>query len=107
MKSSAGRSKAGSVAGAAPRRATRASAPRATGPLDPLALIQRFGAGEFPATLYVEGPSEALKAELLAALRQGWAKACPEAPLARVLRAAEDGVAEILAAYRGGSLFSP
>ncbi|HTK32027.1 MAG TPA: hypothetical protein VL332_08700 [Candidatus Saccharimonadaceae bacterium] len=69
--------------------------------------MQRFAAGDFPAALYVEGPSEALKAELLAALRHGWAAACPEAPQARVLRAAEDGVAEILAAYRGGSLFSP
>ncbi len=67
----------------------------------------RFHDGEFPATLYVEGPSEALKAAFLAELRRAWARACPESPLARVFRAAESGVEEILAAFQGASLFSP
>jgi DNA polymerase III delta subunit len=43
----------------------------------------------------------------LAELRAAWAARVPEAPAARVLRAAESGVEEILAAYQGASLFSP
>ena len=74
---------------------------------DGLELIERFGRGDFPATLYVEGPDEAVKAALLAELRRAWARACPEAPLARVFGAAEAGVEEILAAFQGTSLFSP
>jgi DNA polymerase III delta subunit len=70
-------------------------------------LLERFQAGDFPATLYVEGPSEPLKAALLGELKAAWAASCPESPRARVLRAAESGVEEILAAYQGGSLFSP
>lgn len=40
-------------------------------------------------------------------MRRAWARTCPEAPLARVFRAAEAGVEEILAAFQGASLFSP
>ena len=96
MRSSAGRSKAGSGAGPGAAR-----------------LLGAFDRGEFPPTLYCEGPSEPLKACLLAELRAAWARSLaepergsPGAP-ARVLRAAEAGVEEILAAYHGGSLFSP
>jgi DNA polymerase III delta subunit len=70
-------------------------------------LLDRFRAGAFPSTLYVEGPSEPLKAALLGELRAAWAASCPGSPSARVLRAAESGIEEILAAYQGGSLFSP
>jgi len=55
----------------------------------------------------VEGPSEPLKAALLGELRTAWALGCPGSPAAHVLRAAEAGIEEILAAYQGGSLFSP
>ena len=48
-----------------------------------------------------------MKAAALAELRHAWAQACPEAPSARVFRAAETGVDEILAAFHGGSLFTP
>jgi len=44
---------------------------------------------------------------LLTELRRAWARACPEAPLARVFRAAEAGIEEILTAFQGASLFSP
>ena len=72
-----------------------------------LDLLERFHRGDFPATVYIEGPSEALKAAFLAELRRAWARACPESPLARVFRAAESGVEEILGAFQGASLFSP
>ena len=97
MKSSAGPSRAGRARpGAAPPAQARVGG-----------LLERFQAGAFPATLYVEGPSEPLKAALLAELRAAWATSCPESPTAHVLRAAESGVEEILAAYQSGSLFSP
>lgn len=44
---------------------------------------------------------------MLAELRAAWAAHVPQAPGARVLRAAESGVEEILAAYQGASLFAP
>ena len=98
-------------AASVPKRpaAARGSAPRSArrAPADGLELIERFRHGDFPATLYLEGPSESLKAALLAELRRAWARACPEAPLARVFRAAETGIEEILAAFQGTSLFSP
>jgi len=93
MRSSAGPSRAGS--------ARSAAAPGIFG------LLERLRAGTFPSTLYVEGPSEPLKTALLGQLRASWAASCPAAPLAHVLRAAESGVEQILAAYQGGSLFSP
>jgi DNA polymerase III delta subunit len=89
-------------------RAAGRSAPAiARRPLDGLELLERCRRGDFPPTLYLEGPSEALKAAFLAELRRSWARACPEAPRARVFRAAEAGVEEILAAFLGASLFSP
>ncbi|HEY3216077.1 MAG TPA: hypothetical protein VGK93_06255 [Candidatus Eisenbacteria bacterium] len=57
--------------------------------------------------MYLEGPEESVKAALLAELRHAWARGCPEAPTARVLRAAESTVEEILAAYHARSLFTP
>jgi DNA polymerase III delta subunit len=72
-----------------------------------VALLEHFDRGDFPAALYLEGPDEGLKAALLAELRHAWARACPEAPTARVFRAAETPVDELLAAFHGGSLFAP
>jgi DNA polymerase III delta subunit len=48
-----------------------------------------------------------VKTALLAECRHAWRRRCPESPLARVLRAAESSVEEILSAYQGTSLFSP
>src|SRR5262245_49135928 len=103
-KSSAEPSKAGS------RPASRAKAPapaRRGGILDEARLLARLEAGQFPSSLYVEGPDEALKAALLSEIRYAWARECPEAPQAHVLRAAEAGAEEILASYHGASLFTP
>lgn len=97
-KSSAARSKAGSAA--APRA-------RAAAPADALELLERAGRGDFPPTLYLEGPDEALKAAFLAGLRRAWAAAVPEAPMARVMRPGENDVDEILSAYHGISMFTP
>src|SRR5262245_20242562 len=92
----------------APRPATRPAPRRAAGVwLDDAGLFARLDREDFPATLWVEGPDETLKAAALAELRHAWAGACPEAPRARVFRAAESGVDEILAAFHGGSLFTP
>jgi DNA polymerase III delta subunit len=96
-RSSAARSRAGSPAG----RAGLASAGRGG---EALAGIDR---GLFPRTLYLDGPSEPLKAAILHDLRHAWAQAFPAAPPARVLRAAESSVEEVLAAHQGGSLFDP
>lgn len=76
-------------------------------PLDALALARSVSGGQYPGSLYLEGASEALKAECLATLRRSWAAHEPLAPAARVLRAAETGVEEILALYQGASLFTP
>jgi DNA polymerase III delta subunit len=108
-KSSAGPSKAGSARAARPAAGARATrpagpAPRVSGTAE---LLERFARDEFPVSLYADGPSEPLKAALLAELRRGWARACPESPRAHVFRAAESGPEEILAAFQGGSLFSP
>ena len=91
---------------AARRPISRAAAPRRA-PVAAEVLIERIEAGAFPSSLYIEGPSEPLKAAFLAALKAAWAVHVPEAPLAHVLRAAESGVEEILAAWQGASLFSP
>lgn len=88
-------------------RARAAAKPRATAPSDGLALLERAAAGEFPTSLYVEGPDEALKATFLAAFRHAWAAAVPQAPLARVMRPGENGVDDVLAAYHGISMFTP
>jgi DNA polymerase III delta subunit len=71
------------------------------------ALIERVDRDEFPATLYLEGPDESVKAAVLAEIRTAWARMSPESPGPRVFRAAESGVEEILAVFHGGSLFSP
>ena len=75
--------------------------------LEALALLERAGRGEFPATVYLEGPDEAVKAAFLAEFRRAWARAVPDAPVARVLRPDESGVDAILSAYQNVSLFSP
>jgi hypothetical protein len=114
-KSSPARSKAGDDAPARPAgrepaarpRTARAAPARRARHAAPLELIEAFAAGDFPATLYLDGPSEPVKTALLAELRRAWARAVPEAPLARVFRAAESGVEEILGAFQGASLFSP
>lgn len=99
----AARTKSGGAATA--RRAP--GRPRGAIAVDGLALIAACERGNFPPTLYVDGPDESLKAALLADLRQLWARAVPDAPSARVLRAAESEPGELLAVYHGSSLFSP
>ena len=69
-------------------------------------MIGGFDRGEFPRSLYLDGPSEPAKAAILADLRWSWAAKHPDSPPARVLRVAESGVDEILAAAQGGSLFA-
>jgi len=76
-------------------------------PVSAITLLERIDRDDFPASLYLEGPDEGLKAALLAELRHGWARACPDTPAARVFRAAETPVDELLAAFHGGSLFAP
>lgn len=73
---------------------------------DGLELLTAAGEGRFPSTLYVDGPDEALKAAFLAEFRLAWARACPEAPAPRVMRAGENGVDEVLAAFHGISMFA-
>ena len=73
----------------------------------PVAILETLGRGEFPSSLYLEGPCEPVKAALLAELRRAWAVAVPQSPLASVFRAAEVGVEHLLAAWQGASLFSP
>ena len=70
-------------------------------------MLDTLGRGEFPASLYLEGACEPVKAALLAELRAAWAVAVPQSPLASVFRAAEVGVEQLLAAWQGASLFSP
>jgi len=96
--------RAGSAA--ATRTASRPAA-RTGGPILTAALFERLDRGDFPASLYLDGPSEALKAALLAELRHAWAKREGGVQPARVFRAAETSVEEILSAYQGISLFSP
>lgn len=101
-------------AGASPPRATapraafaRPAASRGTSPgADLPALLAAVDRAEFPSSLYLEGPSEPLKAAILWDLRHAWAHAFPDAPPSRVLRVAESGVDEILSASQGGSLFA-
>lgn len=95
------------MAGSEAARGAKAGSWRGAGWVEAEALLDRLDSSEFPACLYLEGPDESLKAALLAEIRSAWARACPESPTARVFRAAESGVEEILAAFQGGSLFSP
>ena len=100
MKSSPGRSRAGSgasredVGGGTARRAPRprSAASRSGGPIAIAALFERIDRADFPASLYLDGPSEPLKAALLAELRHAWSKSLPSAQPARVFRAAESSV---------------
>jgi DNA polymerase III delta subunit len=75
--------------------------------LDEAELVARFERDQFPASLYLDGPDESLKAAIIAEARHAWGEACPESPYPRVFRAAEDSVEEILAVYQGASLFTP
>lgn len=100
MKSSRAPSKAGSARKAAPR-AARPSAGSGTS-----ALLEAWGRGAFPSSIYLEGPSEPVRAAMLAELRAAWAAAVPDAPVGRVFLASESSVEEVLAAYQGGSLFA-
>src|SRR5262249_17256850 len=72
-----------------------------------LAVLERAAAGDFPATVYLEGPDEAGKAGFLRELRRAWAQARPGAPGARVMRPGEPDVDAILAAWQNVSLFAP
>ena len=123
MKSSAGRSKAGkgdeAGGGAAKAASPRDSSPapsragkgvargRAGGRVSPMGLLEALSRGEFPASIYLDGDCEPVKAALLAELRSAWGIAVPQSPLANVFRAAEAGVEQLLAAWQGASLFSP
>jgi DNA polymerase III delta subunit len=107
MKSSRGPSRAGSGASGARGAAGARGGPVRGRDAEPLELARAAGAGEFPPSLYLEGPSEAVKTALLSSLRHGWAKRSPESPTARVLRTAESSVEEMLALVQGASLFSP
>jgi len=92
------------------RPAARVASPRfarAEVAMPALALLERAAAGDFPPTVYVEGPEEAVKAVFLAEFRRAWAAAVPEAPVARVMRPGEHDVDQILAAFQNVSLFSP
>lgn len=81
----------------------RPSAGRKTSPSE---AVSEWTAGTFPASLYLEGPDEAVKHALIAELKRSWAARHPESPRARVFRAGESGVDEILAASQSVSLFS-
>jgi DNA polymerase III delta subunit len=108
MKSSPGRSRAGSRRPAEGAGGGRSARPARSGAaVATAALFERLDRADFPASLYLGGPSEPLKAALLAELRHAWAKSVSGAQPARVFRTAESGVEEILAAYQGISLFSP
>src|SRR5438552_18665413 len=97
MKSSAGRSKAGSSSGRSARVAgSEPEATAASGRVSggsPATRSRGFGArtgalelldaaarGKFPSTLYLEGPSEPLKAAFLGELKHAWAAHVPHSP---------------------------
>lgn len=79
---------------------------RLSASVDGLGVLDAAAQGRFPASLYIEGPNEALKAAFLAEFRRIWAQAVPDAPLARILRPGENDVDEILSAYQGISMFA-
>src|SRR5215813_11052070 len=90
-RSSPAPSRAGRGAPARPRPA----APRAL-PSGVPALLSALEQGRFPGSLYVEGPDEALKAEVLAVLRAAWS--AREGGTVRVFRAAEASAEEVVSA---------
>ena len=93
-------------AGSGKPRTGRAAPPAAPAG-DGLGLLDAAARGDFPASLYVDGPDEALKAAFLSEFRRAWAGHVPEAPAARVMRPGENGVDEILSVYHGISMFTP
>lgn len=101
MKSSPARSKAGSAGRGAPAPRARRAAPGGG-----LAILERCDAGDFPSSLYLEGPSEALKAAFLVELRAAWNASAADAAPPQVMRAPESGIEPILAAWQSASLFS-
>ncbi len=84
-------------------RATTLRAPRSGGP----EMLGAWDRGDFPASIYLEGPSEALKMAWLSELKRLWKARIENAAPPRVFRAAESSVEEILAAVQGASLFNP
>jgi DNA polymerase III delta subunit len=68
------------------------------------ALIARWEGGKFPASIYLEGPSEAIKNAVLGEFKRAWAALRPGGT-PHVFRVAESGIDEILAAYQNTSLF--
>jgi DNA polymerase III delta subunit len=79
------------------------TAPRAGGPAACEAWLARCA--ESPGTTYLQGQDEALKTEILTALKESWLAAVPDAP-PTVLRAGEAGPGAVLNAVQGGSLFA-
>ncbi|MGH7724008.1 MAG: DNA polymerase III subunit delta [Candidatus Eiseniibacteriota bacterium] len=86
----------------ASRSTSKIAAPRAGGPAACEAWLAR--SAESPGTTYIQGNDEALKAEILTALKEAWLAAVPDSPPV-VLRAGEAGPAGVLNAVQGGSLF--
>jgi DNA polymerase III delta subunit len=82
----------------------RAAPPARSLPSGVLSLLPALDRGCFPGSLYLEGPDEALKAEVLAVLRTAWAAGQGGI---QVFRAAEAGPEQVLAAYQTVSLFTP
>lgn len=87
-----------------PKRAVKAAPPK---PVDGFAVLERAGKGQFPTSLYVEGPDEALKAAFLAGFRRAWGRAVPESPVPHLKHPSEDSVDDVLAAYQSVSMFAP
>jgi len=87
----------------AARRSAASAAPRAGGPAACEAWLAR--AADSPGTTYLSGNDEALKAEILHALKEAWLAAVPDSP-PTVLRAGEAGPSNVLNAVQGGSLFA-
>lgn len=106
-RSGSGGTKSGGTRGTGARAASGRAARPATPSADPLAVLQRAGTGEFPGSIYLDGPDDAVKTAFLSEYRRLWALAVPEAATARVLHAGESGVDPILAAYQNVSLFAP
>jgi DNA polymerase III delta subunit len=79
------------------------AAPRAGGPAACEAWLARVA--ESPGTTYLQGQDEALKTEILTALKESWNASVPDAP-PTVMRAGEAGPGAVLNAVQGGSLFA-
>lgn len=69
-----------------------------------MALLGALEQGRFPGSLYLEGPDESVKAEVLAVLRSAWSAG--EGGEVRVFRAAEASAEDVVSAYQTVSLFS-